>query len=120
MCDWDDELSARASEASYENAAEKLGIYSFLAHGVLDLVDHDYPIRQAVNDTLDAVRELADELGVSFREWDDFSNEDEVDPKLQAASKYLFDNGLDAIGAVLAYERATFDALNQGATDADS
>lgn len=97
--DWDDELAARCGEASYESAAEKLGIYSYLAHDVLNAVDHDYPIRQAVNDTLDALRELADELDVHFYEPDQHDKADGIGDRFVAASKLLWDCGLDAIEA---------------------
>lgn len=112
--DWDDERAARCGEASYESAAEKLGIYSFLAHDVLNAVDHDYPIRQAVNDTLDAVRELADELDVHFYEPDQYDKEDGISPRLKIASQFLWDCGLDPIETVTRYER------NEEALDAES
>lgn len=103
--DWDEELAARCSEASYEDAAERLGIYAFLAHDVLELVDREYPIDRAVDDTLDALRELADELGVTFYAWDDWSHQDDIDFDLQAASKFLFECGLDALETLNVYDR---------------
>lgn len=80
-----------ASEAFYEDVAERLGVYDDLTHLTCDLVNrHELKVHEAVEEVLSEVVELADILGETYVEHDDWNTA--PSDRLLAAARLLFDH----------------------------